>query len=728
VLIAGLSVVTLRATANATPQGPADVVFGWDRISGNPALYLSPEKLNWPAVIPPRSFRTAAAGDAGATDLYDVAARTVIRFPNRARRQECAAPSKGTPEFRGLLSDAPQLDVARPLSVLPPDDRQQITPTTDFPWRTICKLKIKMPDGSCLDGTCVIIDDFHVLTAGHCVYDGSRGGWPLQLEIIPGLDGDYLPYNRAWATHIRCPTEWTDSQQTEYDWALVTLDRNIGLWTGYMGRYTTTDLDWYTTVPFDVAGYPADLAEGTGLFWDSDVTRVATGYVHWYYMDTGVAMSGSPVYTEFAGSRYICTIHTRGDDGTGSNHGTRLDQDKYDQIDTWLSEDTPPVDRPELIDDGRAMTSFSPAAVTAGTEFTVTRTVRNIGTAITGGFWVNFYASTNTIIGVYDYLIGQRRIDSLTPFTYADVTWSGPFPDTIPPGTYWVGWVIDPYNELPNEWTKENNQAYDAAHQLTVVPNLAGQVRIAGTTTNVEGATVTVYLGDAVKGTATTNASGIYEIGELPAGTYRVTAAKPGYVGQTKWGVAVVAGATTYVNFFALDRVPAIMGQVRVAGTTTNIAGATVAVLSGDTLETMATTDANGIYRVSAGLAPGTYWVQASKTGYARQTKTNIQVSESATAYVNFNLAVSGKLKGQVKDKASGTPIIGATVVARKDGIVRATATTVAPWGIYEMDSDLPAGTYVVGATMAGYRGQARKDIPVTAGATTYSNYFLQPQ
>ena len=666
-----------------------------------------------------------AADDVRAVDVYDVALHTVTRLPSRALRQASAA-SSSTPEFRGLLLEAPGSEMARPLSVLPPDDRQRITPTADFPWRTICKLKVTMDGGSGFDGTCVIIDNFHVLTAGHCVYDQSHGGWALELEIIPGLDGDYLPYNHAWATQIRCPAGWTKSGLTEHDWALVTLDRNIGLWTGYMGRYTTTDLTWYTTVPFDVAGYPADLAGGTGLFWDSDVTRVATQYVHWYYMDTAQAMSGGPVYTDIAGAKYICTIHTRGDDGTGSNHGTRLDQDKYDQINAWLSEDTPPVDRPELIDDGRAVMSFSPTTVTPGAAFGVTRTVRNIGTAVAEGFWVNFYASTNTQIGIYDYLIGQRRVDSLTPFTYADVTWSGPFPDTIPPGMYWIGWVIDPDNEIPNEWIEGNNSAYDAARQLTVIPALAGQVRVADTTTNIQGAEVRAYLNGVQRGSGITDAQGIYRITQtLPSGTYTVVATKAEYITRTKANILVAHGSTTYVNF-ALE--PAsLKGQVKQAGTATNIAGATVTAYLGDELKATATTNANGIYEIGE-LAAGTYRVTASEPGCVRQSKWSIAVVEGATTFVNFSLAPSGKLKGQVKDKVSGVPIIGATVVARKDGIAWATGATTAPWGIYEIASDLPAGTYVVGASNSGYLGQTRKDIPVTAGAITYVNFFLQPQ
>jgi large repetitive protein len=311
----------------------------------------------------------------------------------------------------------------------------------------------------------------------------------------------------------------------------------------------------------------------------------------------------------------------------------------------------------------------------------------------------------------------------LAPFTYADVTWSGPFPDTIPPGMYWIGWVIDPDNEIPNEWIEGNNSAYDAARQLTVIPALAGQVRVAGATTNIQGAEVKAYLSGKLKGTATTDAGGLYRITQsLPTGTYTVAAAKAGYISQIKTNVPVTQGSTTYVNF-ALERA-SLKGQVKQGGAATNIASATVTAYLGDELKATATTNAIGVYEIGQ-LAAGTYRVMASKPGYVRQKKWNIAVVDGGTTYVNFSLAISGKLKGQVKDKVSGVPIIGAAVIARKDGITWATGTTTAPWGIYEIVSDLPAGTYVVGASMTGYLGQTRKDIPVTAGATTYVNFNL---
>jgi len=263
---------------------------------------------------------------------------------------------------------------------------------------------------------------------------------------------------------------------------------------------------------------------------------------------------------------------------------------------------------------------------------------------------------------------------------------------------------------------------------LVASGTLTGQVVDKANSTALAGATVNVFVGSVLTATATTGSNGVYLINrDLPTGSsYVVTASKTGYVPQTKGPVTVTAGQTTFLNFF-LNKI-SLTGQVRQAGTGMNLAGATVAAYLGSatTPSGTGTTDANGIYQIG-GLTTGTYTVIASKSGYVEQTKPGISFTTGAVTYVNFNLAVSGKLMGQVWDKVGGQPIIGATVSARTGGVVVATGTTVGPYGIYQITSDLPAGTYTMLCTATGYQDFGRIGIVVTAGNTTYVNFSLQP-
>jgi hypothetical protein len=231
------------------------------------------------------------------------------------------------------------------------------------------------------------------------------------------------------------------------------------------------------------------------MYWDADVGRTANEYNHWYYMDTAGGQSGSPVwlYNYFgAGNRYIMTVHAYGNDGSNSNHGTRLNQDKYDRIFTWLNADTPPASKADLMDDGETYRGFNPTTVYAGTtSFKVWCDVRNRGTTSSGGFYVYYYASTNTIISTSDYLIGTDYVPSISCFNYADSEWGySTFPASIPPGSYYVGWIIDKTG-LVSEYDETNNIAYKTGYKLTVKrhrvyfytdPTTCGSINFAGVT------------------------------------------------------------------------------------------------------------------------------------------------------------------------------------------------------------------------------------------------------
>ena len=166
-----------------------------------------------------------------------------------------------------------------------------------------------------------------------------------------------------------------------------------------------------------------------------------------------------------------------------------------------------------------------------------------------------------------------------------------------------------------------------------------------------------------------------------------------------------------------------VKGQVRAAGTSTNLVGATVAVYRGGVLQAQTTTDAGGIYQIGD-LLPGAVTVVASATGYVRQSK-NTTIAAGGINFVNCNLSVSGRLRGQVRDRVTSATLTGATVTVSSGGIVRATATTVAPYGTYDVNADLPTGTYVVAVSNAGYLTQTKNNIAVTQGQTTYVNFSL---
>ncbi|MHA1385703.1 MAG: trypsin-like serine peptidase, partial [Candidatus Helarchaeota archaeon] len=210
-----------------------------------------------------------------------------------------------------------------------------------YPWRTICKLEMTANDDTLWVGSGAIINNHTLLTCAHCIYMHDHGGWVKSVKVTPGMDNGVAPYGHVWANYYYTYSGWINYGDDRYDLAVLNLDSDIGLTTGWMGIKTADPSSQIYTGTLNTAGYPADLDGGLNLYSDSDNGRIATEYRHWYYMDTMGGQSGSPVWEYNGTHRYILTVHGYGDDGSLSNHGTRINQDKYNDIMNWIEQDIP---------------------------------------------------------------------------------------------------------------------------------------------------------------------------------------------------------------------------------------------------------------------------------------------------------------------------------------------------------------------------------------------------
>ncbi|MBW4455277.1 MAG: hypothetical protein KME55_22610 [Nostoc indistinguendum CM1-VF10] len=71
-------------------------------------------------------------------------------------------------------------------SIVNKDDRLLINVPDKHPWRMICSLEIKGSSDSGGIGTGWFIGPKTLVTAGHCVYHSSLGGWAQEITIYPG--------------------------------------------------------------------------------------------------------------------------------------------------------------------------------------------------------------------------------------------------------------------------------------------------------------------------------------------------------------------------------------------------------------------------------------------------------------------------------------------------------------------------------------------------------------
>jgi len=416
------------------------------------------------------------------TAVYDTATQKETLISNNPQESKTDTPNHSEP-FEGLLPSALFSSSLSPslsspsisARVVGTDGRKRITNTTDYPWRTIAKLETTYPDGRVSSCTGAIIDNFHILTAGHCAYSRGHGGYG-KIKAYPGQNGKYTPFSYANSTKVRTYTQWTTNRDPNHDWALITLDRNIGLYTGWMGLKTASTNSALYKAKLNVSGYPLDRLQGT-LWNSSDKGHSANTYRHFYKMDTYGGESGAPVWRADGNDRYILSIHAYGDSAATpgvTNAGTRINTDKYNKITQWRKKDIAPKDKPDLIDDGNAFSGFSPTKISSGKSLSIHNDVRNIGTANSGSFYVSYYASKDTTISSSDYYLGRTKVSSITPFAKANAKWKGTFPNSIiPSGSYYVGWIIDSTHAI-KEYSETNNTGYKKSPKLIVSGNNGG--------------------------------------------------------------------------------------------------------------------------------------------------------------------------------------------------------------------------------------------------------------
>ena len=689
------------------------------------------------------SIDTESVGDPTATVSYDsiTGIESIISSPESETSDWMPAPSV-IEEYKGIMAEAAGDDVNNaennPEAVIGTDGRNRITPTTGFPWNTIVKLYMTAPDASTWVGSGAIVDDFHVLTAGHCVYFPDNGDdWATSIRIVPAMDDLDDPYGEAWATGLRSYTGWTVSNSPEHDWGLITLDRNVGTYTGWMGRTMDSAASAIYTQIMNVAGYPTDLDSGHNMYWDSDAGDGATYNNHYYWADTAPGMSGGPVWRYVSGNRYIMTVHAYGRGGTDSNYGTRLNPDKYNQLYDWLQEDSSPLDYPDMKDRGSAYSGYNTGYVTPGvTSFTVFADIINKGTASTGTFTVRFYASTDTSITTGDTYLGSDTLSSTSPFNYRQASWTGTLPG-LADGTYYIGWIID-YNDLVNEFDDSlaDNRAYISSPITVPRPATYIEVTVKDSVTllPLSGAYVRAYeLGTTnLADWGYTDATGLVNITGLDIGWYEVNVSKGGYQKQSKMDYINWIGDDDYLTFYLVPHPPNsgyIDVTVKDSDTLSPIMSSYVAAyyLNG-TFYKGGYTDSSGFYRVTD-LGIGWWEIKASKITYLDQSKNDYINWNGDDDYLTFYLAPyppnSGWIEVQVNDSTTSN-LIGNALVETfyNNGTLFDSGFTNTTTGLYIV-SDMPIGWYTVNVSKGGYTTQSRMDYINWRGDDDYLYYYM---
>ncbi len=235
-----------------------------------------------------------------------------------------------------------------------------VAPNASFPYTAIVKIEETFPDGERYVGSGVMVDSYHVLTAGHVVYDYDDGGWASQIIVIPDMNGSSNPFGEAFMASERTYTTWEDYSKYHpdstapgaYDIGLITLNSAIGNETGWMNYgYDNNNSRFASGTIMNTAGYPASggydgltmqLSTGpiAGLSPDGSAIRYYQSSITTYG-----GQSGSPIWIDIPAdnSRVVYGIHVGGNETPdGLNFATRITQKIFDDLQSWRASDTPP--------------------------------------------------------------------------------------------------------------------------------------------------------------------------------------------------------------------------------------------------------------------------------------------------------------------------------------------------------------------------------------------------
>lgn len=245
-----------------------------------------------------------------------------------------------------------------------------------------------------------------------------------------------------------------------------------------------------------------------------------------------------------------------------------------------------------------------------------------------------------------------------------------------------------------------------------------GRILLAADRAAVEGATVTLRPAAPEGGapreplTASTVPDGAFSVRNVPAGTYEIGVAAPGYARQTIPGVVIGAGAGAGTFEVLLAPGGAVRGTV-LDERNEGVAGIPViAKRSGERPEQLGTrTGESGEYRIDS-LAFGLWNLEAVR-GPGRVQRIVVNIGEGDPATADFRSGPA--IVGTVAD-AEGRPLAGAIVYARPSKPaprVTSRQSTADREGAFVL-GDLDPGDWAVSVQVLGDRGFAVEVATVT--------------
>ncbi len=339
------------------------------------------------------------------------------------------------------------------------------------------------------------ISDFHLLSAGHCVYnhdplgDGSGLGagfaaeiwaWPAQTDVVnPSYDPGFpnvwtdFPYGVAKMTFQTTYNAWINNSDFNWDMSFITMDRRIGDHTGWPAREWGVEATGllFTGYPHEAPYVPEDNPFQYIGFDDNNVIGYTCCRI---FMDafTYGGHSGGSVY-HLTNSQFTIQGVNSTSNRVGYAEATRFTaNNNADLVNTIINDQSvrPPVDKAQMIEYvfNDASKGLVDTSVAIGSSFNFTLNGFNAGYTPAGTVTADVYLTK--FPSEHDFAQGHfvktLILGTLDAFQFTVTTQAVKVPTFIQPGLYYVGWILNATNP---QYDTDDHSAIITKGLLTVV-------------------------------------------------------------------------------------------------------------------------------------------------------------------------------------------------------------------------------------------------------------------
>ena len=220
-----------------------------------------------------------------------------------------------------------------PYGIIGSDGRRPVTDVTTSPFSKIVFIKTHFQgsDGKRYVGygTGVIIGPDLVLTAAHVLFYSN--GFVEQCDVFTEYNGSNDYAEKSTAEKLTIHKNFYESNDHDYDWAIIKTSTDIGYRQGWMGFDCHTNYSDFVGYRIEITGYPGEkpeeYAESSYLMYRARgvIQTCPSKYRVTSYIDTSSGQSGAPMFDVH---QTVWAIHSRYNT-EGYNFGTKITPELY---------------------------------------------------------------------------------------------------------------------------------------------------------------------------------------------------------------------------------------------------------------------------------------------------------------------------------------------------------------------------------------------------------------